>query len=369
MKVYYHVYSGTVCSEVEIFVYKFSRTPDITLKVSQKGFSIEVYRTVKKDGTDLLLDPLFRDALKKAAKIQLIKYGAVSKESIYAEVDGNSYCLFDATPENNKVLLYCLCGNSLNRKMLDNWKSISFNRIVSVTKTKTNRLDSALDAFLMSKSKVYETEKFIYLWMTMNGLYGYTAEIARKRMQSKKEQKWLEKEFAQLKFFAMLNGYAYRTPGSDKEVGAKISRELAFLLANIRIEQNEDVILAIKENDSRNPYVRDICKIFDEAGIEPEKMHTYSALLLYLPYKVRCNYFHAEKTVPLICFENEYPIPVLRILNAIIENYIDENLHKWFDSKLMDEEILPRINLLADNCHCNSKGHLQSCIVNDEELA
>ncbi len=108
--------------------------------------------------------------------------------------------------------------------------------------------------------------------------------------------------------------------------------------------------------------------IFAKAGLSPEVMHPYASLLLYLSYKMRCKYFHAEKALPLICFVNEHPLPVLRVLNVILEDYLDENLHRWFDDDLFKASILPAIISLAENCVCNKK-HLVSCVIDGIDKA
>lgn len=367
-KVLYHVYSGTVTNRPLVFVYKFSSTPDIKLSVSKKGFSIDVYRTVKKDGSEILNDPLFRDALKKAAKIQLIKFGAITKGPVYAEIDGNSCCVFDSGTESARGLLYCMCGSVLHRKIADNWDKSALQRIVTVTKTKTNRLDSALDAYLVAKSKVYETEKFIYLWMTMNGLYGYAGEVASKHVQSGEEKDWISKEYAQLKFFSMLNGLAYRRIHNKKDEEAEYLKKATYLLNGVAAGQKTETVKSLKANDLSNQLVNDLCALFAEAGVEQGKLHPYAAVLIKIAYFVRCKYFHAERTIPLICFENEYPIPALRLLNAVLEDYFDENLYKWFDSDILNNEIVPRIIKLAENCRCKNS-YLKSCIVDGKQLA
>ncbi|MBQ1294389.1 MAG: hypothetical protein IIY21_10145, partial [Clostridiales bacterium] len=58
-------------------------------------------------------------------------------------------------------LVYGICGNSLARKMSNNWGYPQFERILKKTKSKTDRLDASLYALLVAKSKTFETERFI----------------------------------------------------------------------------------------------------------------------------------------------------------------------------------------------------------------
>ena len=367
MKILYRVYSGDVNSRTALtFKYNFSNTKDITLKVSKRGYRVEVYRTVMKEADQLLQDMLFKDALRKVSRIQLIKYGEIFKGSVYAEIKGKKSCIYNLDAEGQNELIYSMCGDKLKRRFADHWEIDSLQRVVSITKTKAGRMDAALDAALMAKSKIYETERFIYLWMAMNGMYGYAAEVAVKEMSSKNEQNWIGKEYGQLKFFAMLNGYAYRT--ADKKQEPDVIKQLELLIGKIEKGNEREIIKSVKENND-NEFVRGVVAIFDEAGISSDKMHPYAALLLYASYSFRCKYFHAERVMPLICFENEHPIPVLRFLNILIEDYIDENLYKWFSKECYDGEIYPRITEIARNCKCDKNKRLVSCVFDGEDIA
>lgn len=367
MKVFYLVYSGSVNRRTAISLsYNFGNTKNIILTISKRGYCVEVYRTVMKEHCQILQDPLFKDALRKVSRIQLIKYGEIFKGAVYADISGKKSCIYDIGSEGQYELVYSMCGNKLRRCLLGNWDIASLQRVVAVTKSKTERIDAALDAVLMAKSKSYETERFIYLWMAMNGLYGFAMEVATKEMPSNREQKWISHEYAQLKFFAMLNGYAYHA--ADKEIEPQVIKQIEILIGKIERGKEREIIKSIKEK-KHNEFERKIIEFFANGGVTEGKMLPYAALLLYVSYKIRCKYFHAEKVMPLICFENEHPIPVLRFLNILIEDFIDNNLYKWFSADCYTGEILPRIKEIAKNCKCDKNKHLISCIIDGVDMA
>ena len=361
---HYHLYSGKITGSVKPLKYNYSRTNGIELRVTRGGFSIDVKRSVTKDASSLLRDSLFRDAIKKAVVIQLIKYGFYTDADLYAGINGKVTCLYDSKVDASRKLIYSLCGRKLQRPMTQPWTDDSLQRVLYSTKSKANRLDAALDALLMAKSKYYETERFIYLWMAINGLYGLVAEFAFEYMRSKNEQNWIKKEFGKIKFFAMILGYPYRGIFNGTEDDSV--KELELLLTGIDNDKVDDFINAIKINDKNNRFVEGIHNVFEKAGVEIGKMHPYVAMLLFMPYKVRCKYFHAEKAVPLICFEEEQPLLVLRVLNRAMEDYLDDNLNKWFDSGVLDAYYLPRIRNYAENCVC-ANNRLNSCLIDGEE--
>ena len=243
------------------------------------------------------------------------------------------------------------------------------NNLLNTAKSSYDERNNALIALLLAKGSSYRSEKSIYLWMAMNGLDGYMTKEAEKHLYSKSEENWLKNENGQLKFFSLIIEYPYCHV--DKKQEDTLLRQLNFLLGKAEADQTEDMIQALKANDCENEIIESIHRVLKEAGIETGKMHPYATLLLYLSYKTRCNYFHAEKTVPLMCFENEYPLPVLRVLNAVLEDFLDNNLSLWFDPEKLNTVLIPRIKEYAENCRCDKKNNnrLFSCIVNGEERA
>ena len=164
----------------------------------------------------------------------------------------------------------------------------------------------------------------------------------------------------------MLNGFAFHRV--NKKLDPDLIKQIELLIGKIEKGNERKIIKSMKENND-NEFVRKVVAIFDEAGISADKIHPYAALLLYASYSFRCKYFHAERVMPLICFENEHPIPVLRFLNILIEDYIDENLYKWFSKECYDGEIYPRITEIARNCKCDKNKRLVSCVIDGVDIA
>lgn len=364
-RIHYLLYRGIKTKNISSMSYSFSNTSNIQISVSRRSFSIEVEQTVLKNPSEILTSALFRDAIKKAVLIQMIKYNQISEGDLYVEINGENYCIYEDNADSQEQLLYSMCGKKLLRKMADNWTEASIQRLLNTTKSKADRLDAALDAFLISKSKKYETERFVYLWMVMNGLYGFVGEEASEYINDKNTKKWLSRDVGQIKFFAMLLNYQYR--GRFKDNGKMITKKLELLLAKLTDEPMEQIVKAVKRDDCTCDFVKNMHSIFVEEGCEDGKMHPYMALLLFLPYKMRCRYFHAERPVAMICFENEHPIPVLKILNAFIEDFLDSCLSRWFDKKDLEDNIKPTIRLIVQSCKCDKSGQLISCMIEGED--
>lgn len=360
----YRLYTtGTELSGTPL-VYSYSSTKNIKMTVDENGFYIETERKRRQDAFNIDNNRLLLDAIRKACIIQLIRYGRIAVETLVLAIDSEETVIYDAR-EKQEPLIYGLCGNVLQRKMSMDWGETQEKRILKTTKSSTNRLDASLYALLVAKSKTYETERFIYLWMAFNGLYGYIAEKAKKFCKEKSVEGWIKNEYAQLKFASMLVGHPYLGIFSEeKKDSFRFKMELE--ITKIRPEEVKDFLLAIK-NEEKNEHITAIEDILSEFGIK-EKMSVYAAISMFFPYLVRCKYFHGERALPLLCFKNEHPLPVLRVLNVVIEDFLDGNLYKWFDEGRLENEFHPRIEMMIEACKVK-KNRLISCVVNGKELA
>ena len=59
---------------------------------------------------------------------------------------------------------------------------------------------------------------------------------------------------------------------------------------------------------------------------------SYGYLLTQFSYYYRCTFIHANKPIPLFSFNNEIELKSLKIINSLLEEFIENNLNKWFDS-------------------------------------
>ena len=366
-KIIYQVYTEGIKLAGKPLTYDYGHTRGIEITVTKSGFHIKTGRTVMKGMDSILDDPLFKDAIKKAVLIQLIKYGKSSLQKLTAKVNDESQIIYDMKVAKIP-LVYTLCGEKLARPIPDNWSVPQFESILKTTKTtkrKANRLDAALYAYLLAKSKTYETERFIYLWMALNGLYGHIAEIAKEHTEENNVKKWIDREYAQLKFLAMFFDLPYHSPeGEDNE--RRLIHQLEHLIGKLKSEEFP-VFIAALENNGTNDLIDSIKTLLEPCGIE-NTMSIYGLLLIWFPYQIRCKYFHGEKAIPLLCFENEAPLPALRVVNLLLEKFLDNNLADWFDKNRLDEALIPKIEQYIMSCHCNSNKRLISCIVDGKDL-
>lgn len=342
----YGIHTKGVSEGRQPFTYQYGHTRNIRLTVKEKGFFLAVERTIEMAAESCLNDALVKDALKKTALIQLIRYGKISLGEICFNSHDVSTVVRTAQQCKETPLLYGLCGNGLIRKMSRGWNDPAcLKTVCDSCKSRNTRLDAALYALLIAKSRTYEAEKFTYLWMAMNGLYGKAVKIANEYLpKTRKGKDWITKECDELKFMAMYLGCSWETaPQKDKV--ESLLRNILIVLTDVRADQIENLIYAAKTEDKS---AEEICRINELQNAKGNLIHPYASLLLWVPYKVRCSYFHSEKALPLLSFADEYPLPAIRVLNHVLEDFLDDELWKWFDPEKLEKEIKPQIHAAAD---------------------
>lgn len=328
----YLIKSGNRISLRNPFHYKYGSI-DVKLCIAKNGFQIEYERP--KLIKDLVSDNLFRDAIKKVELLGLILYSKRIKYScISIIVDGFETSLF--LTNDNKCFLYTMVSEQLTSPMSVKWSDDSIiNLLLNTTKSNYDRRFSSLFALIMAKSKTYESEKFFYLWMSMNGLYGYLAE---------KHPDKIQKEYRQIKLIASLYGLNYDSRDkndykqkiNNNRLRGKITETVEMMDRNTCVA----TIDAIKENNWDNILLKDVKSIIDEEFGE-SFMDPMGLFLLWFPYQLRCKYFHGEKTIPMMSFPNERPLPSLSFVNAILEEFLDSKLYEWFDEELCRNKMIP----------------------------
>ena len=368
-KKYAYCFQNTPVKHLEHhFTYRYGRTEDINLYLGKKGYRVEFCQTVKKND-EILESPLFRDAVKKATLISLILYGEFKDSRVELFVDGEPV----ETDCREYGKLYTLCGTKLRSGFSLDWNNPAFlNKLVSTVKSRKDRLDASLSALVLAKSREYEAEKFMYLWMAMNGLYGHISQIAREWFDEndKNGERWIKRENGQLKFFSLFYGLEFqgiRERTESKKMSDKLLFELERIIkTNPLTETNKESILnSLKSDDRCEILIEGIHNVLRTCSTEL-KMDPYPALLIWLPYQIRCRYFHSEKEIPLMSFADESPLPCLKIVNTVLEDFLDRELCKWFDTGQGSNEKKNLIFRIAGSCKFEKKGLFKSSSFNYE---
>ena len=117
---------------------------------------------------------------------------------------------------------------------------------------------------------------------------------------------------------------------------APIAHKVVLILGNISnqrvsktdIEVNElsQQISAALINESREKY----------------NLTAYGYLLTQLSYYFRCKIVHGSRPVLLFSHADNKELHALRVINDLLEEFIDDNLYAWFDGEYIKKIVIPK---------------------------
>lgn len=307
--------------------YEYGRT-QITMNLSSQGFYISYERP---EVENLLKENIVRDAIRKAELLYALKYSkTLSYSRIDALINEEDVCLLD-TDGGDAPLTYTMYTGRLRSPMAKAWRTKGvLESIANTAKSNYDRRHAALFALIMAKSKMYETEKFMYLWMSMNAMYGYLASIRGGKGLNESQQMTL-----------IASIYSAKYAGGLKENRDKIRGATMGFLEKLTSDELTELLVAIHKNNWNEEVLQEVKVILDEL-FGAKKIDPLAFFLLWLPYQIRCKYFHGEKAIPMISFSDERPLTVLKFVNGMLESFLDNELVRWFDEDNLDKEIIPK---------------------------
>ena len=317
MKYLHKIIIGKLGSRPSEYSYNYGNTKDIKLAISKKGVSIEAMLSKRLTKEEMLASDgyLFPDALKKALLIYLIKYSkSLTIKTLLVQIDETFYQI-EEIPK-----IYSLIEGELNLKMHVGWRNEKvIQDILWFTKSTSRQRMASLYALLTAKSKRFEIEKFMYLWIAFNGMYGYLSQL-------KEKGKWYE--WQELIFFQKFNGWGKRS-FEDNKIKFKLYHETKALLKCYASDITKKFFNT--ENGVELDYK--IQQMFFSVTNEVSDLSAYGFLITQFAYWLRCELFHANRPTMFFLFDEDMDLKYLRQINSLLEEYLDENLYKWFDKE------------------------------------
>lgn len=313
------------------YCYDYSNSKGIELFVSKNSACIKVDMTTGKNLSEILYSKqnLFTDGIKKACLCQTLLYGQIMKIKMITLICND--IVMEKLEFDGEPIVYSIIDTKI--QIPKNWFNKSdIEDVLFMPKTKQDSRVAALYAFLCAKSKTYESEKFMYYWMAINGIYNFLSTNVANNYQIKDGKM---REIDQIALFCEYLGY------KNEEIDKDDSKRIVRLVKN--------------EIDNFSRKKKDVFKsdVFDEAflnlvdkllvkkdgtkyGVSPE-----AYLYLILPYTNRCELFHANKPIMLFSMFEEHEIVVMRVINNMLDSLIEKCLPELFGVKNM--AICPRL--------------------------
>lgn len=330
MKKHLHILTvNNLSKNMTEYIYKFGHTKNIKLSLSKTGFSVSVELKKMYNKEEMLSGDsyLFPDSIRKGLLLFLIKYNkSLDIDSITVKIDDEEEKVtFD---EKVKSPIYSMVNGNLQRKIPKSFSNNTvFNYLLNITKSNYDKRIASLFALLCSKSKEYETERFIYLWTSFNGMYSYLSELIAKANNTDKYRKEYKKIIGLQQFIDVGKGTI------AKEDETSIANAIFSILKDISAErvgrsdiEAEEISKKIEGVLNKNKY----------------NLTAYGYVLTQLSYYFRCKIIHGSKPIYLFSYAADKELCGLKIINDLLEEFIDDNLPLWFDEKYINNYIIPK---------------------------
>ena len=312
------------------FVYSYNHTDNIELSISRKSARVRLFQDSKRTHKDILSldDKLCVDMLKKLQILSLLLFGkCMDINQIVVSIDGSAEEVYKKESIED-TLIWSMITNGLNQPFAKEWKKKEL--IEELLCVPNSRYDGRHKAFIdlsIAKSKEYQSEKMIYLWMAMNGFYNYLAAMA-KDISGKQIKRETKKHDLMCNILGWDRVPKIVLPGKDADDSAEIFlKKLLTLIGSANRKQIYD----------KNLLYNNIISMADKLGIHLEQSQMIPLLMIWLPYKVRCNYFHANIEMPILMHRDDKLLKSLEYINRYLQEWLESELPKWLNSYELTE--------------------------------
>lgn len=256
----------------------------------------------------------YRPAVKDAIKKSLLIYSLIYDEFFLYDSDKKYEVTFDNElyETENVFPIYSMGNQKINLNF--NYNDDSLNKIMAL-KDSDIRIVSLTD-FIISKTKIFESERFLYLWMAMNGIYNYVW---------KKENKGKGADSKKISYLAKQKNFC----------GVEFSTEEK----NMVFEWIRDYLYT-KVSSSFNNFDESVYDTIEKHVLqETGKTEKGKAFILFhFCYSVRCKLFHADTSLVLYCLGNDNDWKLLGTLNNMLEAFLKEEFSLVFNTDYLQLE-------------------------------
>ena len=317
------------------YTYNFAHTKNVTLTVQHNAVCIEAALGKVYDKNEMMTKDayLFPDALRKALLIHIMKFSEnITIHTMSVSIDDKQETVIDTAQDDEKPI-YSLVDGKI--EPIGNWNDDEMQGILSQTKSAADPRMAALYAYITSKSKHYKAEKFIYLWMALNGMYNYFFNMVKENLIKTRVSERLQLEcFLRLNDLVTIRGNynnkSYRKV-ENRDIDVVVAQKIGAIIKNYDMSQ---IGKAALENGSCKELSEKIHnKLLEFPLYQNFDITAYGYLSVFFPYHLRCNMIHANKPLTMFSYRNDEEMIYLQVANSLLDEFIEENLHKWFDKK------------------------------------
>lgn len=370
----YKVYLNN-CLESYDYSFSFSlNKKPVMIALSDSSAVITVERTTKYKPEDIAYGKhdLFSETVKKVMLVHLLLYSkCIDIQSIRVVIKNKAFDF--SIEDHNMRYVSTLIQNQVRPDFNENWHDKTLiETIIGTNKTKSDSRMSALYAFILSRSRKAVIERFVDLWISFNGMYSYFSSLYEKKTSQESEQLKrfiiqtgegnikIERSFTDriarkvTEYLKNTNvaaiNYEWLTGDEGQDFSNELVRQIKTEISTIEDEykkQNEELNNKLKSasNDEKAKIKKSIQSNSDKIGkLATYKQYSNSAyiyLMVEYAYYFRCKYVHANEVLPLFTYNDEHIIRCIGLVNRLLDNYIDNNLYKWFSEQYINGTLKP----------------------------
>lgn len=349
------------------YIYSYGSVQDIKISINRK--SAEIYFSMKtqkefEDFSNLTVRP-FKDAYIKVHLLAVLLFG-IGFESKTLCININDISKTIICTQENFPIVVSMLGN---KKININWPWIDICKEYC-TKTKTSICEdlrfTALYAFLLSKTREYEYDKFQNLWTSLNAVYTFVAKKYELSLREKfgltNDQKIRNDLIISARDSLSIGALAYIIGGNYKIISPTEAISL-----NNKYFETEKILGSIKKDNYERFYEECLSDITQDNINHDEKYMTlsqisacfevpvYVYLLLGYPYHWRCKYLHGNYIAPLFVEYNSDEVKCLKLLNYFMDRFLSKEIPAMFkQSYWTDEKYYLVLNMLKK---CNKEAY------------
>lgn len=326
--------------------YRYGNIRGIAMTIGKRGVSIR-FATSRLRDPDMMLtedDALVMDAIKKACLLFALVNGTCL-EIRKINVSMNGELLTTQVFGKAHPLVYSMLSGDIGLKEAGLDDPVLLAQIANTPKSRNGRAEAALMAYLVAKTRTYRIERFIYLWMSINAIYGLAIEQAKDYMKTSKGKDL--KRFQErdgLRLLAAMYNMSY--PDIRRENEKRIQAH-AFSLA--KRKDPGDCLSILKQTISGDRKCTENIERYEVRPGEYEEYDWLALMLFWLPYQLRCHYFHSENTVPVFCYEDEKLLQGLAFVNEVLEGFLSMELAIWVTREKREAQLAKRTQETAGN--------------------
>lgn len=295
------------------FLFNYRTTKNICLLIGDNSAVVELNFCPKSEEIDYNLkeNTVTKVAIKKAALLHLALYSKpllINKIVVYKSGINDRKVSNFPNPDS---CLICLVESKFGKPLPEAWKTKPFlEGLITLNISTDSRITASIYSFLSAKGSKFEYQRFIYLWTSMNGLYGYYWQQSKDGNGHEASQ--------------ILNLIKMKQMGQSfppKSVNVILAKTITpWILENIADDYITDDYFSRDENNEIGGMIRHLLMA---NGVD---LSPYSYLLFGLSYYYRCQMIHADKPLPLFSFGMESELKVIRIINCMLESFLERNL-------------------------------------------